>query len=219
MKKSALSYLHRGIKIPSQIQIYNEETKLHINGSLGWTGLDIGSLLPFGSKGIKLNSKTNQLHLLYPQRIKKVKTFCGTSSSLIQNQCLGVQEGHMVFLKLQGLGYKVSICEMYQQKKKVNLPRIFEKRLTSFNLTSSITAKSQTLILDLGFSHLISYRLPREVLGFLIKPTIFCLFSLDKSLVHQIAAEIRNYKTPEAYTGKGISYLDEFIKLKPGKKS
>ncbi len=76
----------------------------------------------------------------------------------------------------------------------------------------------QKLKLTLGFSHDINYDLPEGVKATVTDQTKLSLFSMDKQLVGQVAAEIRSYRPPEPYKGKGVKYANETILRKDGKK-
>ncbi len=73
------------------------------------------------------------------------------------------------------------------------------------------------LTLNLGFSHPITYELPKGVSGKVDKQTTIVLESIDKQLLGQVAAEIRGFRPPEPYKGKGVKYADERIVRKVGK--
>ncbi len=74
------------------------------------------------------------------------------------------------------------------------------------------------LVLALGFSHEVRYAVPSDVKIEIEKQTRLKISGIDKQRVGQIAAEIRAYKKPEPYKGKGIRYADEYIIRKEGKK-
>lgn len=71
--------------------------------------------------------------------------------------------------------------------------------------------------LSLGYSHPISYQIPKGVTVEIPKPIKIIVTGIDKQLVGQVSAEIRAYKKPEPYKGKGIKYKDEKIIRKEGK--
>ncbi|MDH5560324.1 MAG: 50S ribosomal protein L6 [Deltaproteobacteria bacterium] len=75
----------------------------------------------------------------------------------------------------------------------------------------------QKLTLALGFSHPVVYELPKTVQGEVEGNTKITLKSCDKQLLGQVVAEIRKYRPPEPYKGKGILYSGEVIKKKAGK--
>ncbi|WP_251979096.1 50S ribosomal protein L6 [Salinicola avicenniae] len=79
-------------------------------------------------------------------------------------------------------------------------------------------ASGQTLNLTLGFSHPIDYKLPEGVTAETPKNTTIVLKSADKQKLGQVAAEIRAFRPPEPYKGKGIRYGDEHVRRKEAKK-
>lgn len=78
--------------------------------------------------------------------------------------------------------------------------------------------QGQKLKLSLGFSHDIDYVIPAGITITAPKPTELVITGADKQKVGQVAAEIRRYRKPEPYKGKGIKYSDEKIRRKEGKK-
>ena len=76
--------------------------------------------------------------------------------------------------------------------------------------------KGKTLELQLGYSHPIVYE-PPEGIQIAVEGNIIKVSGIDKQLVGQVAAEIRDFRKPDPYKGKGIRYKDEQLKLKPGK--
>ncbi len=81
---------------------------------------------------------------------------------------------------------------------------------------AALTGKD--LVLQLGFSHEIKYPIPEGITAKVDKQTVITITGNDKQKVGQIAAEIRGYKKPEPYKGKGIRYQGEWIRRKEGKK-
>ncbi len=78
--------------------------------------------------------------------------------------------------------------------------------------------QGQSLILQLGFSHEINHPIPEGIEIKCERPTLIAISGADKQQVGQVAAEIRGYRPPEPYKGKGIKYSDEIILRKEGKK-
>jgi large subunit ribosomal protein L6 len=78
-------------------------------------------------------------------------------------------------------------------------------------------AKGKVLDLQMQFSHPVEYAIPEGVTIATPEPTRIEISGLDKQLVGQVAAEIRAYRKPEPYKGKGIRYSDEIIQRKAGK--
>jgi len=78
--------------------------------------------------------------------------------------------------------------------------------------------QGSTLNLQLGYSHDIAFPIPNDVRITCERPTIITLSGADRQRVGQVAAEIRAYRPPEPYKGKGIKYAGEIVRRKEGKK-
>jgi large subunit ribosomal protein L6 len=78
--------------------------------------------------------------------------------------------------------------------------------------------QGKVLNLQLGYSHDIPYPIPDNIQIACERPTLIAVSGADKQRVGQIAAEIRSYRPPEPYKGKGIKYTDETVRRKEGKK-
>ncbi|GHC37297.1 50S ribosomal protein L6 [Aidingimonas halophila] len=94
----------------------------------------------------------------------------------------------------------------------------FTKSLEINGVGYRAQASGQTLNLTLGFSHPVEYTLPEGVTAETPKNTTIVLKSADKQKLGQVAAEIRAFRPPEPYKGKGIRYGDEQIRRKEAKK-
>tara|TARA_Y100000310_G_scaffold204469_1_gene204711 strand:+ start:101 stop:655 length:555 start_codon:yes stop_codon:yes gene_type:complete len=112
----------------------------------------------------------------------------GLTRQLVANMVQGVSEGYEKRLEIIGVGYKAQ-------------------------------AKGKLLSLSLGFSHPINFSVPDgiEVTQDEQNKNILIIKSIDKQLVGQVASDIRAYRPPEPYKGKGIRYIDEYVRRKPGK--
>jgi len=73
------------------------------------------------------------------------------------------------------------------------------------------------LTINLGFSHPVEFEVPKEVKVSVPKPTSIIVEGNDKMMVGEVAARIRSLKKPEPYKGKGIRYVDEYVRRKQGK--
>lgn len=93
----------------------------------------------------------------------------------------------------------------------------FSKTLEIEGLGFRADLKGKNLELSLGFSHKITFPIPEGVKIETPKPTIIIVKGIDKHLVGQVAANIRDFYKPEPYKGKGIRYAGEQIKRKAGK--
>ncbi|MDC0033872.1 50S ribosomal protein L6 [Alphaproteobacteria bacterium] len=78
--------------------------------------------------------------------------------------------------------------------------------------------EGKELVLQLGYSHEIRYPIPEGITIACERPTVVAVAGADRQLVGQVAANIRAFRKPEPYKGKGIRYVDEFILRKEGKK-
>ncbi len=93
----------------------------------------------------------------------------------------------------------------------------FTKKLKIVGVGYRGEMKGNTLVLNVGYSNPVEYPLPQSVSGTVSKDGVIELTSIDKELVGDIAARIRKIRKPDAYKGKGIRYIDEVVRLKPGK--
>ena len=94
----------------------------------------------------------------------------------------------------------------------------FEKKLELNGVGYRAQAQGSKLTLALGYSNDVIYDVPNDVSVATPKPTEIVLSGIDKQKVGQVAAEIRKFRSPEPYKGKGIKYADEYIFRKEGKK-
>ena len=119
---------------------------------------------------------------------KQARTLWGTTRAQINSMVKGVSEGFKKELELVGVGYKARV------------------------------EGSHKLVLSLGFSHDVNFEAPKEINLACPSPTQITISGADKQLVGQIAAEIRKYRKPEPYKGKGVKYTGEYVRRKEGKK-
>jgi len=94
----------------------------------------------------------------------------------------------------------------------------FEKKLEVNGVGFRVAVQDNKLVLNLGFSHPIEIKTP-EGISFEVEKNIITVSGIDKQMVGQVAANIREQKKPEPYKGKGIRYIDEIIRRKAGKKA
>lgn len=122
----------------------------------------------------------------------------GTTRAYLQNHILGVSEGHNAILRLVGVGYRATV----EAKAITKQPAYDGQKFVS---------------LKVGYSHPIELGIPAGVKASCPQPTRILLESIDKEVVKQFAAEIRAWRVPEPYKGKGIFVNDETIRLKAKK--
>ena len=94
----------------------------------------------------------------------------------------------------------------------------FERRLEINGVGYKAAVAGKVLKLSLGYSHDVDYEIPAGVTITTPKPTEVVVVGIDKQRVGQTAAEIRDFRGPEPYKGKGLKYAGEFIFRKEGKK-
>ena len=94
----------------------------------------------------------------------------------------------------------------------------FSRKLTLVGVGYKAQAQGTTLNLDLGYSHPIHHKMPAGVTVQTPSQTEVVLTGTDKQVVGQVAAQIRAYRAPEPYKGKGVRYADEVVIIKETKK-
>ena len=130
-----------------------------------------------------------ELHVERPNDQRQVRALHGTMRALLQNMVTGVSEGFRRSLVIEGVGYQAEM-------------------------------RGPQLMLRLGHSHEvletapegISFEVPKEGRGRLVH-----VDGIDKQQVGQVAAQLRKWRPPEPYKGKGIRYSDEIVRRKAGK--
>jgi large subunit ribosomal protein L6 len=120
---------------------------------------------------------------------KEARSMWGMSRTQVANLVEGVTSGFSKTLEIQGVGYRAAM-------------------------------RGKDLQLSLGFSHEIVHKIPQGVQVAVsgAKQEIVTVSGIDKQLVGQVASEIRGYRPPEPYQGKGVRYRGEYIFRKEGKK-
>ncbi|OUW03439.1 MAG: 50S ribosomal protein L6 [Betaproteobacteria bacterium TMED156] len=94
----------------------------------------------------------------------------------------------------------------------------FEKKLSLVGVGYRAQAKGNVLDLSLGFSHPVNMQLPNGINVKTPSPTEIIISGINKQQVGQIASEVRGFRPPEPYKGKGVRYSDEVVSLKETKK-
>ena len=156
-----------------------------------------GTLVVKGPKGelrylpnplIKVNIEDSQIVVIADINDKVQHSLHGLTRTLIANMVTGVTQGYTKTMEINGVGYRVAV-------------------------------QGNKLVLNLGYSHPIDYPIPAGI-TFKVddeKKNILYISGIDKQLVGQVAAEVREFRKPEPYKGKGIKYMDEHIRRKAGK--
>ena len=118
---------------------------------------------------------------------RRTRALHGLTRSLVNNMVLGVSEGFSKELQIVGVGYRAA------------------------------AKGSNALELQLGFSHPVNVEAPAGITFDVPEPTRIIVSGIDKQVVGQVAADIRSYRKPEPYKGKGVRYLGEHVARKAGK--
>jgi large subunit ribosomal protein L6 len=136
---------------------------------------------------IKIVEEEGQLVVTRPTDQRHHRSLHGLSRALLNNMVVGVSTGFQRVLEIHGVGYSAQM-------------------------------EGQNLILKVGFSHDVVVE-PRENMSFNVEDRgrTIIVDGIDKQAVGQVAAEIRGWRPPEPYKGKGIRYRGEYVRRKAGK--
>ena len=146
-----------------------------------------GSLVRVLPIGISVKKVEATLVVERATEDRAIRSSHGMIRAIINNMVNGVTQGYAKELEIIGVGYRA-------------------------------VAKGQDkLELALGFSHPVPYAAPQGVTFEVPQPTRIIVKGIDKELVGQVAAEIRSFRSPEPYKGKGVRYVNERVLRKAGK--
>jgi large subunit ribosomal protein L6 len=138
-------------------------------------------------EGIKASFVDGRLLVERGSDTKVDRALHGLARSLLSNMVNGVSRGYERVLEITGIGYRAQV-------------------------------KGNKIVFTLGYSHPVEFELPAGVSAKVDeKQTTITLSGIDKQLLGQVAANIKELRAPDAYKGKGIRYAGERIKLKAGK--
>lgn len=132
------------------------------------------------------------------------------------------REGDKVQVKAAGESMRASAMSGTMRALLANMvqgvTKGFERKLQLVGVGYRAQAAGDTLNLTLGFSHPVAHKMPKGIKVETPSQTDIIVKGIDKQLVGQVAAEIRAYRKPEPYKGKGVRYADEVVVLKETKK-
>jgi large subunit ribosomal protein L6 len=188
-----MSYIGiKKIKIPAEVTLTINNNNIYFNGPLGEKKMIIDNTFePIIDINNSYISLKNKksLTILKGKDLKTYKSNWGTNLIIIKQNIVGVYKGFTKQLNLIGVGFRGTIED------------------------------NDILVLKLGYSHLINFKIPKNIKISCIKFRKILVFGTDIIQVTRIAAQIRLLKLPEPYKGKGILYKDEIINRKEGKKN
>jgi len=168
------------ITVPSGVDITVDGANVTVKGTKGTLERELPG-------GITVRLDDTTLLVERPDDTTASKSMHGLSRSLVHNMIVGVTEGFVKELQIQGVGYRAT------------------------------AQGSGKLELALGFSHPVHIEAPEGIEFEVPQQTQILVKGIDKQLVGQVAADIRKWRKPEPYKGKGIRYLDERVIRKAGK--
>lgn len=169
--------------------IVPEGVNVAINGNVVKANGKLGELsYAFDDSHVVAKLENNTVVVTPLSSSKQARTLWGTTRANINIIVKGVSEGFAKDLELIGVGYKARV------------------------------EGTKKLVLSLGYSHDIDFEIPAGIKVTCASPTQINVFGADKQLVGQVAAEIRDYRSPEPYKGKGVRYVGEYVRRKEGKK-
>ena len=146
-----------------------------------------GSLDLDVAEDITVRQEGDVLHVERPDDERRNRAMHGLTRSLVNNMVIGVSQGFMKELQIVGVGYRAA------------------------------AKGTNALELQLGFSHPVNVEAPDGISFDVPEPTRIIVSGTDKQVVGQVAANIRSYRKPEPYKGKGVRYLGEHVARKAGK--
>ncbi|MBQ0065587.1 MAG: 50S ribosomal protein L6 [Firmicutes bacterium] len=151
-----------------------------------------GTLTQTFNSALTIEVEGNVVTVKRPNDEKHVKQLHGTTRALLNNMVVGVSQGYQKNLKVVGIGYRCAV-------------------------------KGSKLTLNVGYSNPVEIEIPKTLevtcldAAGKVSPTDIQVKGISKQEVGQFAAEVRAVRKPEPYKGKGIKYVDEFIRRKEGK--
>jgi large subunit ribosomal protein L6 len=146
-----------------------------------------GSLKLWVNPAIKYEIKADEVLFRRESDIKRDKSMHGLYSVLLKNMITGVTEGFSKRLELTGIGFRAEM-------------------------------KADKLFLTIGYSHPIIFSPPEGIkIEVITQENAVMVSGIDRQLVGQVAANIRSFRPPEPYKGKGIRYEKEYVRRKAGK--
>ena len=173
----------------------------------------IGNLPIPVPKGVDVTIATEQI---------SVKGPLGTLSQRLSPSVEVVREGEEIVFKIKDESIETNAMSGTLRAVVANMiqgvTKGFERKLQLVGVGYRAQAQGDKLNLTLGFSHPVVHQMPKGIKVETPAQTEIVIKGIDKQMVGQIAAEVRGYRPPEPYKGKGVRYSDERVVLKETKK-
>ncbi|MDJ0875883.1 MAG: 50S ribosomal protein L6 [Desulfobacterales bacterium] len=171
-----------------------------------------------GKKPIAIPEKVN---VSFKDRLITVKGSKGTLSRTIHDDVDLKLEANQIQVEIRDQDRKTRALQGLTRSLVNNMvtgvSSGFERVLEINGIGYRAEVKGQSLVLNLGFSNPVNFKLPDGVSASVDRNTIIKLSAIDKEKLGQTAASIRKLRPPEPYKGKGIRYVDEYVRKKAGK--
>ncbi len=161
-------------------------------------------------------------------KIKNNYIYCIKKKLIIKNKVPNFidikfdKKNRLINLKLKKWSNKLNILGTFRSiinNNIIGLNKNFIKKLVLIGIGYKAYIVNNILNLNIGFSHIINYKIPNGINIICPSFTEIVIKGYDKQMVGQVAARIRSYRPPENYRkGKGIRYIDEFVSIKEYKK-
>ena len=167
------------INIPAGVDVKVDGNVITVKGPKG-------ELSYTANPALTAEVKDGSVEVTRPDDSKQNRSLHGLTRTLIHNMVVGVTDGYVKELKVNGVGYRV-------QK------------------------QGNKCVMNLGYSHQVIVEDTEDIKLEVPDPNTIKVVGIDKQKVGQFAAEVREKRPPEPYKGKGIKYVDEYIRRKEGK--
>jgi len=168
------------VEVPEGVDVAIVGQQVTAKGKLGEMSFTL-------SDDVNLSREENMVVVKPRGNSNNARKMWGTARAVINNLVVGVSEGFIRNLEINGVGYRAQV-------------------------------QGNELVLQLGFSHEVRHAVPDGITIKCPDQTHITVEGVDKQKVGQTAAEIRSYRPPEPYKGKGIKYANEYVRRKEGKK-
>ena len=163
-------------------------------------------------KGVEVKASNSEVEVKGPKGTKK--------QSIPEGISVIIKEGQATVCFDEKSGLKWPMYGLYWSlinNAIMGVSTGFEKQLSLIGVGYRAAVKGNVLDLQLGFSHPSQIDIPSDIQVAIEKNTLIKITGVDKQLVGQFAANVRAMRPPEPYKGKGVRYIDEYVRKKAGK--
>ncbi len=174
-------------RIGKKVIVLPQGVTIDIKGSAVKVKGPKGELSRTFSPVITIEQKDGEVHCVRPSEERQVKALHGTTRAVLNNMVVGVSTGFSKALQVEGVGYRAEM-------------------------------KGKKLVMALGYSHPVEVE-PPDGIAFTVdeKARVITITGVDREQVGQVTANLRAWRKPEPYKGKGLRYVGEKVRRKAGK--